>query len=393
MGAMRATCGYAGLGELRCDNPTMDPLTEAYLSFALGSCMEYDRAQSGTLPTNAMLDFGSYFTEQLIEASFVRTPAAGFCHAGLYTFAWVANVFVWIGLLVLLRRAARFVTASHDKHIWTAADYALMITGLRRRVPADDGESGLGREDGLGLESRLRADLAALGFGPGDVDHIEVGRFCVREMRLHRRKLALNISENEVDPRRQHFKRAKGVDEARKLQEGEVRPRTKEDKAYLKDTAAHGQVRNGRRGHRCVAAQLVIISVPGPPSGLADAPSRGAWWQVWKDLGEVQKQLETERGGPTGQGQLSTGHAFVCLTSEARRDELLRLLAHHDLLDQWIHRLLGRTKWGGRCEASPSQTRGRRAAGSGLGLGRPVGCGWHHGTRHAHSAAMGHGWP
>ena len=237
MSQTRATCGYAGLSELRCDNPALDVLTEVYLSFALGSCMEYDAAQSGTLPTNALLDFGSYFTDALIEASFVRTPAAGFCHAGFYTFSWVANVLVWLAMLVLLRRTAKFVTASHDQHHWTAADYALMITGLQRRVPADDGEHG------RGLESRLRDDLQALGFGPDDVDHIEVGRFCVKEMRLHRRKLALNILENEIDSRRQHFKKVKGVDEAKKLQKGEVKARTKEDKAYLKDTAAHGQAR------------------------------------------------------------------------------------------------------------------------------------------------------
>ena len=46
MSAMRATCGYAGLGELRCDNPAVDAATEGYLSLSLGSCMEYDEAQS-----------------------------------------------------------------------------------------------------------------------------------------------------------------------------------------------------------------------------------------------------------------------------------------------------------------------------------------------------------
>tara|TARA_B110001452_G_C15179505_1_gene409705 strand:+ start:883 stop:1089 length:207 start_codon:yes stop_codon:yes gene_type:complete len=52
-----------------------------------------------------MLDFGAYFTDALIEASFVRTPAAGFCHAGFYTFSWLANVLVWtrVGIVARLR--------------------------------------------------------------------------------------------------------------------------------------------------------------------------------------------------------------------------------------------------------------------------------------------------
>ena len=53
-----------------------------------------------------MLDFGAYFTDALIEASFVRTPAAGFCHAGFYTFSWLANVLVRgsrVGIVARLR--------------------------------------------------------------------------------------------------------------------------------------------------------------------------------------------------------------------------------------------------------------------------------------------------
>ena len=118
----------------------------------------------------------------------MRTPNAGYVHPGrwcgrhsLVVIVLVpifANCLLFFAFLLRLRHNQRMSARKLDRELWSAADYAVMITGLDRGVAADDASEGKGD----GLESRVYADLARLGYDKERIVQVEVGRECREEV-------------------------------------------------------------------------------------------------------------------------------------------------------------------------------------------------------------------
>ena len=85
---------------------------------------------------------------------------------------------LFFGFLLRLRHNQRMSARKLDRELWSAADYAVMITGLDQGVAADDTSEGKGD----GLESRVYADLARLGYDKERIVQVEVGRECREEV-------------------------------------------------------------------------------------------------------------------------------------------------------------------------------------------------------------------
>ena len=121
------------------------------------------------------------------NATFVRTPNAGYCIPGVGAAATLSSLSYWcqfancllfFGFLLRLRHNQRMSARKLDRELWSAADYAVMITGLDQGVAADDTSEGKGD----GLESRVYADLARLGYDKERIVQVEVGRECREEV-------------------------------------------------------------------------------------------------------------------------------------------------------------------------------------------------------------------
>lgn len=200
-------CGWFGL-------PIRHNLTDPglYLSFSLGTCMEYSTASTELLPVNGPAAGG--------EPLFVSTPAAAYCLPGVGVTASLSSAAYWLQFVTLvrtrtklstrlvltssrlvscvscacvpqlncvlffiflmrMRRKQRQAAKKFDRAVWTAADYTLLVDGLDKCVHADDVPGHGGR----GLEGRVYADLEACGFPRSCVAKVEVGRECMDEVR------------------------------------------------------------------------------------------------------------------------------------------------------------------------------------------------------------------
>ena len=82
--------------------------------------------------------------------------------------------------LVRLRRLQFHAARATDKAMWTAADYSVMITGVIKHGIAHE-EAGP-----HSVEAKLWGDLEQLGFKRKDIDHIELGVDCAREIQIGR---------------------------------------------------------------------------------------------------------------------------------------------------------------------------------------------------------------
>ena len=105
-----------------------------------------------------------------------------------------ALVFVFFLLRVgrmQVRQEAVITPAKVKAHVFTAADFAAMITGLEQ-VPYND-DSGVPE-----LERRLRADLQRLGFDDSTIDHVEIARGCGREMAILTTLATLKAQRQEL---------------------------------------------------------------------------------------------------------------------------------------------------------------------------------------------------
>ena len=307
---LRAQCSFVGepmrYGELM---PYSEGIGGLLRSTSLGACMDYAKTSNDSQPALGFEDlvevFDSDSRNTLFDRYFVRldSPEAVACVSGGQSwYAWLSllNVCLFAAFLAVLKLTSRHVARIHDKNNWTAADYAVMIKGLKRDVPADPtttkdpltGEATLVE----GLETKLLSDLAELGFGP-DIDHVELGRTCKEEGRLQRQYDALMKLESEIDARRQRFKRENEDWKARA-----AAPTTGDDRDYVEDTKDHGE--------------------------------------VWDKISKTQHELETVRVA----GMKTTGHAFVCFKTEARRDEFVKLMERPDWLQSVVAAVLGRSE-------------------------------------------------
>ena len=73
------------------------------------------------------------------------------------------------------------VKSAREEAVWTAADYAVQISGLEVDTEVDDPDNFLGKP---GLRTRLYADLDKLGFPRRQIDHVAIGVVCAKEIEL-----------------------------------------------------------------------------------------------------------------------------------------------------------------------------------------------------------------
>ena len=124
------------------------------LSFGEGTCEEYTDNMSSVQLSHSDLDV------------FVPTPGAPYCqgHSPLASAAyWMSfvNVLVFFAFLIRVRRMQRTAAVRHDRELWTAGDYAVLISGLDKGVYVDDKPSEVHGTEMRGLEKRIYADLQA----------------------------------------------------------------------------------------------------------------------------------------------------------------------------------------------------------------------------------------
>lgn len=164
-------CGYKGL-PIRAGAYNLH--IPIFLRFAIGGCEEYNADTVQTMPREP-------------PNPFVNTPGAAFCFSGAamanHVQAWLGlvGIAVLIGYLIWLRRFIQGRGKRKDETRLTAADYAVMLTGLRRGVQIDEAMEVEG--DG-GLRGALNKDLEELGFAPGQIDHIAFGCYGRKEIDL-----------------------------------------------------------------------------------------------------------------------------------------------------------------------------------------------------------------
>lgn len=220
-------CGYDGVA-LRESLPSSLDVWGWHLMPAFGTCMEYAQMEDACDPTledaywknyredaQPRITYCNITSAQVIRplgsAIFARlNHSADFCAdgwtfgiqggprlSGVLLFWGVAlNVLVFVIFLLRVRRMqARQEAVISDKsvaeHVFTAADFTVMVTGLDK-VPYDDAS---GMPD---MERRLRADLQRLGFEKAAIDHIEIARGCSQEMAILHRLAALKSQRQQL---------------------------------------------------------------------------------------------------------------------------------------------------------------------------------------------------
>ena len=216
------TCGFSGLpvrenieilpGDFSWDLPgrewtisdilygALDVVLNGPLTFALGTCEEYSDASDHSMPV-------PYFTEQNL---FVRVPKSEFCPGDLTAMClWcgLAVVLLFVGMLIYLRWRVRRVAAEHDHSMWTTADYAVLLRGLRHGLDetAPDDE----RMTADDLRVALFRDLVDMGFPVSCIKQIEPGRKCAREIALMKKLEQANIRRHELAARRAYAEHEK----------------------------------------------------------------------------------------------------------------------------------------------------------------------------------------
>ena len=196
-------CGYKGLN---VRNSTIRPIS-ALLLGALGACQEYNDEGEQVLPISG----GSPFVE-MGRGKVHHTPGgpSGDIVRGLgsklcpdsnqrppFWMDFLANAF-FIVFLIRLQSLSRKAAQEEDYSAWTAADYAVEISGLDDD-PATYADDFKGTP---GLKSRLMKDLTEkMGFDPSEIVQIELGRFCQNEMLLLRKLLAAQEKKEELQGR------------------------------------------------------------------------------------------------------------------------------------------------------------------------------------------------
>eukprot|EP00966_Prymnesium_polylepis_P227399 5261947-Prymnesium_polylepis.1 len=175
-------CGYSGL-------PIREDLylhrVPIYLRSGIGGCEEYVFNTTIMLPTQ-------------VPSPFVDTPAAVFCASGKNTLraAWsgATNVAVVIAYLLYLRWRTQHTARLFDQKRLTAADFAVMIKGLKKGVPYRELEAKLKKD----IAKDFEQDQGILGMG-GQIDHIALGIDNADEIRLMRRLAELRLAEHELE--------------------------------------------------------------------------------------------------------------------------------------------------------------------------------------------------
>ena len=173
-------CGYAGL-PIREDAWKLH--IPMFLRFAMGGCEEYMAGTVQTLPREP-------------PNPFVDTPGAAFCASGTAlgnrVQAWlgVVGIAMLISYLIWLKWFIQERARLKDKTRLTAADYAIMLSGLKRDEEIDGAD---------GLRNQLSADLEDLGFAPAQIDHIAFGSRGRKQIQLLRQLGVMKDNEEALN--------------------------------------------------------------------------------------------------------------------------------------------------------------------------------------------------
>ena len=160
-------CGYTGL-PIREDAYKLH--IPMFLRFAMGGCEEYNADTVQTMPREP-------------PNPFVDTPGAAFCASGTglanRVQAWlgVVGIAVLISYLIWLKWFIQERARRKDATVLTAADYAIMLIGLKHDEEIDGAD---------GLRNKLSEDLKELGFAPAQIDHTAFGSHGRKEIQLLR---------------------------------------------------------------------------------------------------------------------------------------------------------------------------------------------------------------
>ena len=104
------------------------------------------------------------------------------------------------------------VAIAEDKSMWTTADYAVLIRGLRDGL--DESVGPQKRVTATQLTKMISQDLEEAGFPPDTIQAIEVGRRCRQELKLMRKLESAYIRRHELAARRLVYKQNKAKGES-----------------------------------------------------------------------------------------------------------------------------------------------------------------------------------
>ena len=296
-------CGYAGL-PIRRDIAQLD----SSLSYATGTCWEY--ANSSNTVQHSPFDWGKRFEEM-----FVASPGSKFCATAPFeTAQWATSIFTTltiIGLLLSMRRSQRLLWMEKHRAIHSAADFAVLLSGLPR-----------GKNDDL--ETKLLGELQRLGFKAADVVSIVVARDCSRELRVLQRLQSLRIDLDEVRTRASAATKSESGIAALRLQ-----------------AAVRGHL---KRKH---TAERELLGADAPPA----SPSRDK-------ATERQRRAREELQALGKATHETTGHAIVTFQSTKCRTKLLK--EYENRLPWWKRLDPRQTPRGSDPNDPEATTQGRR---------------------------------
>lgn len=262
-------CGYTGL-------PVRSIIDVAsfWLRFSLGSCEEYSNETEYTLvpPTYGGVD---PFVLLNNETSSCTTQS----HRPHVWLGQFGSLVAFLCYLLRLRRMQHAAARRFDQKMCTSSDYAVLLHGLRRGATATE------------LRKLLVADLERLGFAAADIDHIEVGRQCAREVGLLQTLVQLRTDRADA--------------EAKLAAAAHAEPPANKDikeASTTDDASPPDDDDDGSDGEPAAAAAL--------KAALAKIDARAEG---------VRAELLALAGEP----RHTTGHAFVVFKHERQRNRLI----------------------------------------------------------------------
>ena len=224
------------------------------LRTALGGCQEYRDCNTSVLAScaTAILPQGPWDEKNDLfgiegNALLIDTPSSRYCMGGWpsdgasITSALFSLIIILLLLLFLVR--IRYLSQSmarlEDESRITTADYAVQIEGLDRTIPPGE------------LRRRLLAEIEGLSFSgepnffKGKVHHLEVGRFCRKEIKVMEETCKMDVAVEELYER---YKYKKSIGESTAGEEAglaKLGPKYTETRAEMKRLQAEADTSTG----------------------------------------------------------------------------------------------------------------------------------------------------
>ena len=376
-------CGMVAMPMSRQNKPKMP----FYMMTGLGTCQEYS---NGTA-TPAFFNRASGNEDATVDL-WVEVFDAPFCEGVWFDGSRVVSY--WLEVvnfaLVLIfvkwwRRVILKTAEELDQTYLTAADYTVMITGLAVDEDPD------GNDGQPGLETRLRADLAKLGFVEADIDHIELGRECHREAACLRNLAALRVERQELQARRkQHHARkleraqslgvvnaglqptlSRGCTNMTRFSKGKAPPQDGDSQRLSRDSNSgsppnrspikkRSRVQRLKESLHITSHHNFMHAINKRHRASSDASNKGAAvkrdrrFELLRALFSLRLRMQRRREQQLEEKvrkyerrltellqehHRSTGHAFVVFKLEEKRNQLLQRFYHPSWLEVAIARM------------------------------------------------------